>query len=201
MSYGLARAGWQGHGDNGDRALPAAGPRPALSLLLRCQYLEYRLETPAQLHHRQMAHQILILNGPNLNLLGQREPEIYGQTTLGDIETMCRAEAARLGLALECRQSNREGELVSWVQDAPARFAGLILNAGAYSHTSVALLDALRALSLPLIEVHLSNIYQRESFRHHSYVSQAAAGVICGFGPEGYRLALSALAARLPDAA
>lgn len=148
-----------------------------------------------------MAHHILILNGPNLNLLGRREPDIYGQTTLADIEAMCRADAARLGLALECRQSNSEGELVTWVQDAPARFAGLILNAGAYSHTSVALLDALRALNVPLIEVHLSNIYQRETFRHHSHVSLAADGVICGFGPQGYRMALSALAARLHDAA
>jgi 3-dehydroquinate dehydratase-2 len=148
-----------------------------------------------------MAHHILILNGPNLNLLGRREPDIYGQTTLADIEAICRAEAARLGLALECRQSNSEGELVSWVQDAPAHFAGLILNAGAYSHTSVALLDALRAADVPLIEVHLSNIYQRESFRHHSYVSLAADGVICGFGLHGYRMALSALATKLPHAA
>jgi 3-dehydroquinate dehydratase-2 len=112
---------------------------------------------------------ILILNGPNLNLLGRREPEVYGRTTLADIEAMCRDEGARLGLAVECRQSNGEGELVSWVQEVPGRFAGLILNAGAYSHTSIALLDAGRTLKEPLIEVHLSNIYQRESFRHHSY--------------------------------
>jgi 3-dehydroquinate dehydratase-2 len=148
-----------------------------------------------------MAQHILILNGPNLNLLGRREPDVYGRTTLADIEAMCRAEAARLKLTVECRQSNSEGELVTWVQAAPGRFAGMILNAGAYSHTSIALLDALRVLNLPLIEVHLSNIYQRESFRHHSYVSLAADGVTCGFGPEGYRMALSALAARLHDAA
>jgi 3-dehydroquinate dehydratase-2 len=147
-----------------------------------------------------MAHQILILNGPNLNLLGQREPDIYGRTTLADIEVMCRAEAARLGLAVECRQSNSEGELVTWIQEVPGRFAGLILNAGAYSHTSVALLDALRAVGVPLIEVHLSNIYQRETFRHRSYVSLAADGVICGFGPEGYLMALRALAVLLQDA-
>lgn len=148
-----------------------------------------------------MAHDILILNGPNLNLLGQREPDIYGRTTLADIEAMCRAEAARLGLGVECRQSNSEGELIAWVQEIPSRFAGAILNAGAYSHTSVALLDALRALNEPLIEVHLSNIYRRETFRQHSYVSLAAKGVICGFGPQGYAMALRALAAMLHDAA
>jgi 3-dehydroquinate dehydratase-2 len=147
-----------------------------------------------------MTHEILILNGPNLNLLGRREPDVYGRTTLADIEAMCRAEAARLGLAVECRQSNSEGELVTWVQEIPARFAGSILNAGAYSHTSVALLDALRALNEPLIEVHLSNIYRRETFRQHSYVSLAAKGVICGFGPRGYAMALRALAAVLHDA-
>jgi 3-dehydroquinate dehydratase-2 len=147
-----------------------------------------------------MAHHILILNGPNLNLLGRREPDIYGRTTLADIEAMCHAEAARLGLAVECRQSNSEGELVTWIEQVPGRFAGVILNAGAYSHTSVALLDALRAQNVPLIEVHLSNIYQRESFRQHSHVSLAAQGVICGFGLQGYTLALRALAVLLHDA-
>jgi 3-dehydroquinate dehydratase II len=147
-----------------------------------------------------MAHDILILNGPNLNLLGRREPDIYGRATLADLEAMCRAEAARLALEAETRQSNSEGELVTWVQEVPGRFAGLILNAGAYSHTSVALLDALRTLDEPLIEVHLSNIYQREAFRQHSYISLAAKGVICGFGPQGYVMALRALAAMLHDA-
>jgi 3-dehydroquinate dehydratase II len=147
-----------------------------------------------------MAHDILILNGPNLNLLGRREPDIYGRATLADLEAMCRAEAARLGLEAKTRQSNSEGELVTWVQEVPGRFAGLILNAGAYSHTSVALLDALRTLDEPLIEVHLSNIYQREAFRQHSYISLAAKGVICGFGPQGYVMALRALAAMLHDA-
>jgi 3-dehydroquinate dehydratase II len=147
-----------------------------------------------------MLHRTLILNGPNLNLLGQREPGIYGRTTLAEIEAMCRAEGERLGLEIECRQSNGEGQLVSWVQEIPGQFAGLILNAGAYSHTSIALLDALRALKEPLIEVHLSNIYQRETFRQHSYVSLAAKGVICGFGPRGYLMALDALAALLNDA-
>jgi 3-dehydroquinate dehydratase-2 len=147
-----------------------------------------------------MAHDILILNGPNLNLLGRREPDIYGRATLADIEAMCRAEAARLGRGVDWRQSNSEGELVTWLQEVPGHFAGLILNAGAYSHTSVALLDALRTLDEPLIEVHLSNIYQREAFRQHSYVSLAAKGVICGFGPQGYVMALRALAAMLHDA-
>src|ERR671918_2127168 len=140
---------------------------------------------------------ILVLNGPNLNLLGRREPGIYGHTTLADIEAMCAAEAARLGLGVECRQSNSEGELVTWVQEVPGRFAGLILNAGAYSHTSVALLDAARALAEPLIEVHLSNVYQRETFRQHSHVSLAATGVLCGFGARGYLMALQAMAAIL----
>jgi 3-dehydroquinate dehydratase II len=147
-----------------------------------------------------MALDILILNGPNLNLLGRREPDIYGMTNLADIEVMCRAEAARLGRGIDFRQSNGEGELIAWVQNIPGHFAGLILNAGAYSHTSVALLDALRTLDEPLIEVHLSNIYRREDFRHLSYVSLAATGVICGFGPQGYRMALRALAAMLRDA-
>jgi 3-dehydroquinate dehydratase II len=147
-----------------------------------------------------MAREILIINGPNLNLLGRREPEVYGRATLADIEAMCRDEAAGLGLAVECRQSNSEGELITWIQEIPGRFAGLVLNAGAYSHTSIALLDALRALEEPLIEVHLSNIYQRETFRQHSYVSLAAKGVICGFGPQGYVMALRALAAMWDDA-
>jgi 3-dehydroquinate dehydratase-2 len=113
---------------------------------------------------------------------------------------MCAAEGERLGLAVTCRQSNSEGELVSWVQEVRGRFAGLILNAGAYSHTSIALLDAARMLDEPLIEVHLSNIYQRETFRQHSYVSLAATGVLCGFGARGYLMALQAMAAILADA-
>jgi 3-dehydroquinate dehydratase-2 len=144
---------------------------------------------------------ILVLNGPNLNLLGRREPGIYGHTTLADIEAMCAAEAERLGLAVECRQSNSEGELVTWVQAVLGTFDGLILNAGAYSHSSIALLDALRVLDEPLIEVHLSNIYRRETFRQHSYVSLAANGVLCGFGPRGYLMALHAIAAILAEAA
>lgn len=143
-----------------------------------------------------MARSALILNGPNLNLLGRREPEIYGTLTLGDIEQMCREEGARLGLAVECRQSNCEGTLVTWIQEA-GQFSGVIINPGAYSHTSIALSDAARSLTEPLIEVHLSNIHQREIYRHHSYMSLVAKGVICGFGAHGYVMALGALAAML----
>jgi 3-dehydroquinate dehydratase-2 len=147
-----------------------------------------------------MARRILLLNGPNLNLLGTREPGIYGRVTLAELDAMCRAEGERLGLDVTCRQSNHEGELVTWLQEVAGRFAGVIVNAGAYSHTSIALLDAARALREPLIEVHLSNIYQRETFRQHSYLSLAARGVICGFGARGYRLALGALAEMLDEA-
>jgi 3-dehydroquinate dehydratase-2 len=136
---------------------------------------------------------ILILNGPNLNLLGTREPEVYGTATLDNIEAECQEAAEALGLAIDFRQSNHEGELVDWIQQARGKHAGLIVNAGAFSHTSVALLDALKACELPIIEVHLSNIYRREAFRQHSYVSQAATGVICGLGPVGYVLAMEAL--------
>jgi 3-dehydroquinate dehydratase-2 len=140
------------------------------------------------------APKILILNGPNLNLLGTRQPEIYGSATLADIEALCLARAKDLGFAAECRQSNAEGELVDWIQDARGKFAGLIINPGAYSHTSVAILDALLAADLPVVEVHLSNIHKREAFRRHSYVSQAAQAVICGFGASGYLMALDGLA-------
>ncbi|MEQ8966703.1 MAG: type II 3-dehydroquinate dehydratase [Azospirillaceae bacterium] len=144
---------------------------------------------------------VLILNGPNLNMLGVREPEIYGRQTLGDIETACVDHAATLGVSVDFRQSNSEGELVTWVQEARTAHDGLIINAGGYSHTSVALLDALTAADLPVVEVHLSNLYRRESFRHHSYVSHAAHGVIAGFGAHGYLLALEAVARLIgPDA-
>ena len=140
---------------------------------------------------------ILVLNGPNLNLLGCREPDLYGAETLADIEAGCRKHGGSLGLQVDARQSNHEGELVGWIQDARETHAGIVINAGAYTHTSVAILDALRAAALPTIEVHLSNIYQREAFRHHSYISAAAVGVICGLGSAGYRYALDALAQRL----
>jgi 3-dehydroquinate dehydratase-2 len=137
---------------------------------------------------------VLILNGPNLNLLGTREPGIYGAETLADIETSTKSHAAKLGLAVDFRQSNMEGELVSWIQQARGSAAGLILNAGAYTHTSIAILDALRAADMPVVEVHLSNIFRREDYRKHSYVSEAATGIISGFGPHGYLLALDAIA-------
>ncbi len=137
---------------------------------------------------------VLLLNGPNLNLLGTREPGIYGSLTLGEIESRCRDRGTALGLSVDCRQSNSEGELVTWVQEARTGHRGILINPGAYSHTSIALLDALKAADLPVIEVHLSNIHRRETFRQHSYVSRAASGVICGLGPLGYELALEALA-------
>lgn len=141
-----------------------------------------------------MAPKILVLNGPNLNLLGTREPDVYGHETMAEIEAACAERASALGLTVEFRQSNSEGELVDWIQEARNGYAGLIVNAGAYTHTSVALLDALLACDVPVIEVHLSNILQREDFRHHSYVSKAARGLICGFGGFGYEMALEAAA-------
>jgi 3-dehydroquinate dehydratase II len=144
-----------------------------------------------------MAKRVLVLNGPNLNMLGIREPATYGAQTLSDLEKMCRSEGKKLGLTVTCKQSNREGELVEWIQLALGTAEGIILNPGGYSHTSVAIHDAIRAVGVPVIEVHLSNIHAREQFRHHSYVSAVAAGVICGLGATGYKLALSALAEKL----
>jgi 3-dehydroquinate dehydratase-2 len=146
-----------------------------------------------------METSVLVLNGPNLNMLGVREPAIYGSETLDDIEAACQERAEVLGLAIDFRQSNLEGELVSWIQQARGEHDGIIINAGAYSHTSIALLDALVLSELPVIEVHLSNIFRREGFRHHSYISAAAKGIICGFGAQGYLLALDGMA-RLIDA-
>lgn len=140
-----------------------------------------------------MIPSLLLLNGPNLNMLGRRQPEIYGRETLADIEAECRRHAAAIGFALDFRQSNHEGVLVDWIQEARGRMAGIIINPGAYTHTSIAILDALLAVELPVVEVHLSNIHQREAFRQHSYVSKAARGVICGFGSHGYILALDAM--------
>jgi len=137
---------------------------------------------------------IYILNGPNLNLLGKREPEIYGRDTLADIEVKCAAYAKDLGLTIDLRQSNIEGDLITWIQEADKNGAGVILNAASYTHTSVGLLDAIKAVDVPVIEVHLSNPYKRETFRHKSFISPAAAGVICGFGAKGYLLALDAMA-------
>jgi 3-dehydroquinate dehydratase II len=144
-----------------------------------------------------MAKRVLVLNGPNLNMLGIREPKTYGSQTLADIEKLIATEAADLGLTVECRQTNREGELCDWIQQALGQFDAIIINAGGYSHTSIAIADALRAVALPVVEVHLSNIYAREAFRHHSYISAVAVGVICGLGATGYKLALRALAEKL----
>lgn len=140
---------------------------------------------------------VLILNGPNLNMLGKRQPEIYGRETLADVEAACQAEAQRLGLQIECFQSNHEGALVDRIQQARDANAAIVINAGAYTHTSIAILDALNAAELPVIEVHLSNIHRREPFRHHSYISQVAIGMIAGLGSQGYLFALQALARRL----
>ncbi len=136
---------------------------------------------------------ILLLNGPNLNMLGVREPEIYGAETLEQIEAKCQQKALDSGISLDCRQSNHEGVLVDWVQEARGKYHGIIINPGGFTHSSVALRDALAAVDIPVIEVHLSNIYQREAFRHHSYISGIARGGIFGLGSQGYLLAIEAL--------
>lgn len=137
---------------------------------------------------------ILILNGPNLNTLGKREPEIYGRKTLDDIAEECSALAKELGVASELRQSNHEGEIITWIQESGKDFVGIIINAGAYTHTSVGIRDALLTIKLPIIEVHISNLFKREEFRHHSFISDIAVGMICGLGADGYLLALRAIA-------
>lgn len=142
-----------------------------------------------------MSLTIYCLNGPNLNLLGEREPAVYGKASLADIEKLSRAAASALGASVVFRQTNHEGELVDWVQEAHRQAGALIINAGGYTHTSVALHDALKVLTIPVVEVHLSNPGNREEFRRHSFVSPAASGVIAGFGPLGYRLAVEAAAA------
>ena len=144
-----------------------------------------------------MAPLIFVLNGPNLNLLGQRQPEIYGRATLADVEAECRALAAELGVAVEFRQSNAEAELIGWIHEGRDRAAGIVINPAAYTHSSIAILDALNAFDGPVVEVHISNIHRREAFRHHSYVSLRADAVIAGCGAQGYGLALRHLAARL----
>lgn len=142
---------------------------------------------------------IAVLNGPNLNMLGLRQPQVYGADTLGDVEQLCADTAEALRVAVEFRQTNAEGELITLVQECRDRAAGIVINPGGYTHTSVALMDALLASECPAIEVHVTNIHRREEFRRHSYVSRAAVGVICGLGIRGYALALQALAEMLPD--
>ncbi|QDZ10167.1 type II 3-dehydroquinate dehydratase [Devosia ginsengisoli] len=144
-----------------------------------------------------MAKRVLVLNGPNLNLLGTREPDIYGSATLQDIETLCTTTGDSVGLSVDFRQSNHEGVLIDWIHEARGTADAILINPGALSHTSLAIHDALKGVGLPVAEVHISNIHQREAVRHHSFVSAVAFGVICGFGVTGYRLALLALAEKL----
>jgi 3-dehydroquinate dehydratase-2 len=144
------------------------------------------------------APKIYVLNGPNLNLLGTREPEKYGHATLADVEKLCVETAAQFGWTADCRQSNREGELIDFIHEARVKQAvGIIINAGGYSHTSIALHDALVGVKIPTVEVHVTNIHARESFRHHSYTAKAAFASLCGFGIDGYRLAINGLAAKI----
>jgi 3-dehydroquinate dehydratase-2 len=141
---------------------------------------------------------IYVLNGPNLNLLGTREPESYGHAMLADVEALCAATASQFGLTADCRQSNHEGELIDVIHEAKAKgVIGIVINAGGYSHTSIALHDALVGIKIPTVEVHVSNVYAREPFRHHSFTAKAAFATLCGFGIDGYRLAISGLAARI----
>jgi 3-dehydroquinate dehydratase-2 len=142
---------------------------------------------------------IAVLNGPNINMLGLRQPHLYGSATLDDVEQLCAETAESLGVAIDFRQTNGEGELISWVQECRGRAAGIVINAGGYTHTSVALMDALLASELPVIEVHVTNIHRREEFRHHSYISKVAVGMIAGLGIHGYALALMAMANLLED--
>lgn len=144
---------------------------------------------------------IAVLNGPNINMLGLREPEKYGSATLDDLEALCAETAEALGLAIDFRQTNAEGELINWVQECRSRAAGIVINPAGYTHTSIALMDALLAVDLPVIEVHITNIHRREEFRHRSYVSKAATGIIAGLGVGGYALALRAMAERVAPGA
>ncbi|NQV98145.1 MAG: type II 3-dehydroquinate dehydratase [Rhodospirillales bacterium] len=144
-----------------------------------------------------MRSKVLILNGPNLNMLGLRQPEIYGAETLKDVQANCLTRAQALGLETDFRQSNLEGELVTWIQESRTNHDAIIINAGAYTHTSVAIMDALLVSELPVVEVHISNIHQREEFRHQSYISKVAYGIVVGFGTLGYEMALESLAQKL----
>jgi 3-dehydroquinate dehydratase-2 len=146
-----------------------------------------------------MSRLIYILNGPNLNLLGKRQPHIYGHETMADVEAQCRAEAAKSNLEVRFHQSNREYELIDWIHESRETAGGIVINPAAFTHTSVAILDALNTCEFPIIEVHISNVHKREAFRHHSYVSSIASGVIAGFGTQGYSLAVQRLARLIDD--
>jgi 3-dehydroquinate dehydratase-2 len=146
-----------------------------------------------------MSNPVFVLNGANLNLLGVREPHLYGTTTLAAIEAMCRERAAQLGIAVECRQTNSEGTLIDWVHEALSSASGIVINPAGHSFTSIALLDALKVFRWPIVEVHITNIHRREAHYHHSYVSLAATGVIAGLGPRGYLLALDVIAQMLRE--
>jgi 3-dehydroquinate dehydratase-2 len=143
---------------------------------------------------------VVVLNGPNMNMLGLRQPDLYGAATLDDVEALCAETGEELGMAIDFRQTNSEGELISWVQECRGRAAGIVINPAGYTTTSIALMDALLAVEVPVIEVHITNIHRREEFRQHSYVSKAAVGVICGFGVNGYALALTAMSDLLEQA-
>lgn len=170
---------------------------PVLCWIFRPGTMQEAFDEMAKSSSKAAVKPVHVLNGPNLNLLGLREPHIYGSTTLADIEKQVAARAKALGLVVVCRQSNHEGELVDWIHEARQKASGLILNAGAYSHTSIAIHDALATLDMPVVEVHISNVYKRESFRHHSTISSVATGVICGLGTIGYELALEAIKSKL----
>ena len=148
-----------------------------------------------------MSHLVFVLNGPNLNLLGKRQPHIYGHETLADVERDCRTAATELGLEIRFHQSNREYEIIDWIHEAREVASGIVINPAAFTHTSVAILDALNTFDHPIIEVHISNVHKREAFRHHSYVSTVASGVIAGFGTQGYTLALQRIARLIESAA
>jgi 3-dehydroquinate dehydratase-2 len=153
-----------------------------------------KIPNPNNIKVKGMAKPVLVLNGPNLNMLGVREPGVYGKATLKDVEALCLKTSKGLGLKVDCRQSNSEEELINWVQAARNSHAAIVINAGGFSHTSVALLDALTLTELPIVEVHITNIHAREEFRHHSYVSHAAKAVICGCGIDGYAYAIKTVA-------
>ena len=146
-----------------------------------------------------MFEKILVINGPNLNLLGTREKEKYGNVSLQDIQKKCESHSDKIGLKIDFKQSNVEGEIVNFIQDARKKYQGIIINAGGYTHTSVAIHDALKILNIPIIELHISNIYNREEFRHRSLISKVASGIICGFGSEGYIMSLKAMKKILED--